>query len=72
MVPRFQRVRNIHRLMGTFMKIGWIAMKVHNISSIYNNICNNKSKGNNNKNNKHKEVYKLFNYRWKEWEHKLL
>jgi hypothetical protein len=47
------------------VKIGWIAMKVHNISNIYNNI-------NNNNNNRHKEVYMLLDYQQKKWEHKLL
>jgi len=31
----------------------------------YNSICNNN-------NNKHKEVYRLLDYRWREWKHKLL
>jgi hypothetical protein len=37
--------------MGTYMKIGWTPLEVHNIFSIYNNIYNN---NNNNNNNKHK------------------
>jgi hypothetical protein len=40
-------------------------MKIHTICNIYNTICNNN-------NNKHKEVYRLLNYRQREWEHKLL
>ncbi len=53
--------------MGIFMKIGWIAMKVHSISNIYNN-------NNNNSNNsiRHKEVYRLLDRRQREWEHKFL
>jgi hypothetical protein len=43
-------------------------MKVHDISNIYNNICNY----NNKNNNRDKQVYKLLKYRLKEWEHKLL
>jgi hypothetical protein len=44
-------------------------MKIHNISSIYNIICN---RNNNNNNNWHKEVYKLLDYRQRELEYKLL
>jgi hypothetical protein len=43
-----------------YMKIGWRPLKIHNISSIYNNFC-----GNNN--NRHRKVYRLLDYRWKEW-----
>jgi len=46
-------------------------MKVHNISNIYNNICNNNNE-NNNSSNKHKEVYRLLDCRQKKWKHKLL
>jgi hypothetical protein len=57
-------VEEHHKQMGTFMKIGWTTMKVHNISNLYNIICNR----NNNDNNKNK----LQDYKSKEWEHKLL
>jgi hypothetical protein len=64
---RFLEVRNICTLMGTYMKIGWKPLKVPNISSIYNIICNN-----NINNNKHKKVYMQLDYRWREWKHILL
>jgi hypothetical protein len=47
-------------------------MKVHNISNIYNSICNITNMHSNNNNNIYKEVYKLLDYRWREWEHRFL
>jgi len=47
------------------MKIKWTTMKVHSIS-------NNNNSNNNNNNNKHKEVYKLVDYKWRGWKHNLL
>jgi hypothetical protein len=44
-------------------------MKVHNISNIYNNICNT---NHNNNNSKHNQVYMLLDGKWREWEHKVL
>jgi hypothetical protein len=56
-----------------YMKSGWTPLEVHNIYNIYNNICNNNNINNiYTNNNKHKEVYKLLNYEWREWKHKLL
>jgi hypothetical protein len=34
----FQKVKSIYTLMGTYMKIRWKPLQVHDISSIYNNI----------------------------------
>ncbi len=59
----FQRVKNIYTLKGMYVKIGWRLLPVQNIFNIYNNICSN--------NNKHKKVYRLLNYKWKEWRHNL-
>jgi antibiotic biosynthesis monooxygenase (ABM) superfamily enzyme len=49
MILRFQKLRNIHRWMETSMKTRWIAMKVHNVSKIYNIICGTNNMNNNNK-----------------------
>ncbi len=51
------------------MKIRWTPLEIHNISSIYNIICNNNSNNNHNNKNKNKEFYKLLDYRQKEWKH---
>jgi hypothetical protein len=55
----FQKVKNTYTLLGMYMKIGWKPLQVHNISSIYNNICNN----NNNNNNISMKVYSLLDYK---------
>ncbi len=59
--------------MGTYMKIGWTPLEVHNISNIYNNNSHNNNNNNSSNNNKkHKEVYRLLDYKWIKWKHKFL
>jgi hypothetical protein len=64
MTQGFQRVMNIYTLMGMYMNIRWRPLEVHNISNIYNNICNNN-------NNRHKKVYKLLDCKQKKVETQL-
>jgi len=54
------------------MKIRWTPLEIHNISNIYNIICNTNSSNNHNNKNKNKEFYKLLGYKQKEWKHNLL
>jgi hypothetical protein len=49
-------MRNIYRWKGMYMKNGWTPLEVHN----------------NNNNNRHKEAYKLLDWRQKEWKHSFL
>jgi hypothetical protein len=72
MTQGFQKVRNICKWMGTYMKIRWTPLEIHNISNIYNIICNTNSNNNHNNKNKNKEFYKLLGYKQKEWKHNLL
>jgi hypothetical protein len=51
--------------MGIYMKIGWKPLEVHNILSIYNNICNSN-------NNKHRKVNKVLDYKWREWKQNII
>jgi hypothetical protein len=57
-------VRNIYTLKGMYVKIGWTPMPIQNIFNIYNIYNSN--------NNKHRKVYRLLNYKWREWRHNLL
>jgi hypothetical protein len=57
---RFLKGEEHLHLKGIYVNNGWRPLQVQNIFNIYNNICNSNNK-------RHKKVYKLLNYKQREW-----